>query len=171
MVIAAVGAVTHGTVRLEAQRTSASELTAAFLFNFVKFTTWPDDVLRDDDPIVVCVSGNGDVADSLARLTRDQRVDEHPLAVQRTNLVESLVRCHVVYGAALDNSRALLLIRTTAGHPILTVSDSADFAQRGGVANFFIDGGRMRFAVNPAAADRARLRISSKLLALAKVVQ
>jgi hypothetical protein len=51
------------------------------------------------------------------------------------------------------------------------VSDFEDFAVIGGVANFFIDGGRMRFKVNPDAAERHRLRISSNLLTLARVVR
>ncbi len=154
-----------------AQSVSAPDLAAAFLFNFVKYTTWPADVLPDGSPIVVCVGGNDWVADSLVQLTRNQRVDGHPLSIRRTNLERSLDGCHVVYGAALDANRVSELVRAASGRPILTVSDSADFAQRGGVANFFVDDGRMRFAVNPAAAERARLRISSRLLTLAKVVR
>ncbi len=167
---AALSGVSLGAVRLEAQGIAAPELTAAFLFNFVRFTTWPADVLQKGGPVVVCVSGNNWVADSLVDLTRDQTVDGHPLQVRRTNLDQPLDQCHVVYGAALDANRAQRLIHEASGRPILTVSDVSDFAQRGGVANFFIDGGRMRFAVNPAAADRAGLRISSRLLTLARLV-
>lgn len=166
--VVAVGS--SGAVSLAAQNVSAPDLAAAFLFNFVKFTTWPADVLWGDSPIVVCVSGS-DVADSLVQLTRNQRVDGHPLSIRRANLDRPLDGCHVVYGAALDATRAQELLRAASGRPILTVSDSADFAMRGGVANFFVDDGRMRFAVNPAAAERARLRISSRLLTLAKVVR
>ena len=73
-----------------------------------------------------------------------------------------------VYGPPGRN-QAQELVRDVGG-PILTVS-AARFAERGGVANFFVDGGRMRFAVNPGAAERARLRISSRLLTLAKLVR
>jgi len=167
----ALGGLFLGATGLGAQSASAPDLTAAFLFNFVKFTTWPADVLPDTNPIVVCVSGDDRVADSLVQLTRNKSVGGHPLSVRRTNLDQPLSGCHVVYGAALDGTRAQQLIRTASGQAILTVSDSSDFARRGGVANFFMDGDRMRFAVNPAAADRARLRISSNLLTLATVVR
>ena len=50
------------------------------------------------------------------------------------------------------------------------MSDAVDFAARGGIANFFMDGSRMRFAVNPGAASRAQLQISSRLLSLARIV-
>jgi hypothetical protein len=168
---ATLGALAPATCRLEAQGVSTPGLTAAFLFNFVKFTTWPDNVLPGGMPIVVCVSGNDRVADSLIQLTQGKTVEGHTLAVRSMNIDQSPHECHVVYGASLDANRAQALVRATSGHPILTVSDLEDFAWRGGVANFYIDGGRMRFAVNPDAADRARLRISSKLLSLARIVR
>jgi hypothetical protein len=158
-------------LNLEAQSVSTPELTAAFLFNFVKFTTWPADALRDGGAIVICVSGNDQVADSLVRLTEKKMLEGHSLVVRRTDLDQPLNECHVVYGASLNAHRARELILAASGNPILTVSDLEDFAERGAVANFFIDAGRMRFAVNPAAAERARLRISSRLLTLAKVVR
>ena len=55
--------------------------------------------------------------------------------------------------------------------PTLTVSDGAAFAEAGGTANFFVEDQKMRFAINPEAAERARLRVSSKLLSLAKLVK
>ena len=171
VIVATLGAVSAAAILLEAQGVSTPGLTAAFLFNFVKFTTWPADGLREGSPIVICVDGNEPVAGALVQLTKDKTVEGHALAIRRTDLERPLTECHVVYAASLNANRAQELIRSTSGHPILTVSDLEDFAERGGVANFFIDGGRMRFAVNPDAADRARLRISSKLLALAKVVR
>jgi hypothetical protein len=171
VVLVVLASLSSGALRLAAQNVSVPELAAAYLFNFVRFTTWPADVMPPGGSIVVCVSGNDWVADALVQLTRNQRVDGHPLSVRRSSLDRSLDGCHVVYGAALDAARAQELVKAASGRPILTVSDSADFAQRGGVANFFIDDGRMRFAVNPAAAERARLRISSRLLTLAKVVR
>ena len=170
-----IAAILAGTVpaatRLQAQGVSTPELTAAFLFNFVKFTTWPADALRDGGPIVICVSGNDQVADSLVQLTRDKKAEGHPVVVRRTDLDRPLKECHVVYAASLDASGARELVLAVSGHPILTVSDLEDFAEHGGVANFFIDSGRMRFAVNPDAAERARLRISSRLLTLSRVVR
>jgi len=171
IVATALGTAECGRPRLGAQTITAPELTAAFLINFVRFTTWPSDVLEDRVPIAVCVIGHDGVSDSLVHLTRGKNVNDHPLEIERRNVNRSVDGCHVIYGAGFDGKDAQWLIRAATGRAVLTVSDLTDFAQRGGVANFFIDGGRMRFAVNPAAAERARLRISSKLLTLAKVVR
>jgi hypothetical protein len=170
LAITAVAGVLFGGVQLEAQSVSAPALTAAFLFNFVRFTTWPADVLANGTAIVVCVSGDDRVAESLVQLTRDKKVEGHALSVRRTDLRRPLTGCHLVYAAALDWASTQELVRAASGRPILTVSDASDFARRGGVANFFLIEGQMRFAVNPAAADRARLRISSRLLTLGSVV-
>ena len=170
VLMAVLGSCAPGAVRLAAQHVSEPELAAAFLFNFVRYTTWPADVMPAGSPIVVCISGSDWVADALVQLTRNRLVDGHVLSIRRDGPDRSLDGCHVVYGAALDAAHGQALVRAASGRAILTVSDSVDFAQRGGVANFFIEDGRMRFAVNPAAAERARLRISSRLLTLAKMV-
>jgi hypothetical protein len=171
LIAAAVAGVAPAAIRLQAQGVSTPELTAAFLFNFVKFTTWPEDALRAGGQIFICVSSNDQVAQSLAELAHNKMAEGHSVVVRRTVLNQPLKECHVVYAASLDATRARELVLAVSGLPILTVSDLEDFARRGGMANFFIDSGRMRFAVNPDAAERARLRISSRLLALSRVVR
>jgi hypothetical protein len=79
--------------------------------------------------------------------------------------------CHLLYisGAVAKQSTALLKSLSTT--PTLTVSDLADFAQSGGIVNFIVEDDRMRFVINTDAVDRARLRLSSKLLSLATIVK
>jgi hypothetical protein len=54
---------------------------------------------------------------------------------------------------------------------VLTVSDAARFAETGGMVELFVEGDRMRFAVNVDALQRARVRLSSRMLGLAKIVK
>jgi hypothetical protein len=170
IVAAAAASLGIGRSQPQTQDASAAELVAVYLVNFVRFTRWPSDVLPDGSTIVVCVGGDGRVADSLARAIRNRPINGHPLAIRKTTLDHSFEGCHVLYAPDLDGTSAERLIQTTSMQPILTVSDAADFAEIGGVANFFVDNGRMKFAVNPNAAVRARLRISSRLLTLARIV-
>ena len=168
----ALSGVAPAAIRLEAQGVSTPGLTAAFLFNFVKFTTWPADALRDGSPIVVCVSGNDQVADALVQLTTNKTVEGHALG-------DSANGPRPAADGVPHRVRRVPRREPRAGAGPCDVGPSdphgerpgRTFAERGGVANFFIDGGRMRFAVNPDAADRARLRISSRLLTLAKLVR
>lgn len=156
---------------LEAQQPSAPQLVAAFLLNFVKFTTWPEASLPAGARIVICVLDDDRVADALTQITIGKSVSGHPIEVRGATRRSVPSGCQMVYSGDLDRRRARQLIEVTSGLPILTVGVSSDFAELGGVANFFVDSGRMRFAVNTRAADRSQLRISSKLLSLARIVQ
>jgi hypothetical protein len=166
----ALAAVLVGGVPSHAQNASVADVSAAYIVNFVRFTTWPADVLAPGAPVVICVGGSDWVADALAQLTRNQEIDKRPLAIRRTSPDGSIDGCHVYYGSNLNGVRAERLLRTTASLPILTMSDATDFAERGGIANFFIEDGKLRFAVNPNAATRAGLHISSRLLIRARIV-
>jgi hypothetical protein len=167
-----VAGVAGGSTSVDAsQAASAAEVKAAYLLNFIRFTTWPSEILADDAPIVTCVSGDDSVADALEDQIRGQRIAGHAISVQRLKRDAALASCHLLYWSSSKDARGHDSLVQSFKQPILTVSDSPDFAALGGIVNFFIDSGRMRFAVNPAAADRVQLRISSKLLALAKIVK
>lgn len=157
--------------QVEAQHASAPELIAAYLLNFVKFTTWPEEHLPAGARIVICVLDDDRVADALTQITIGKSVGGRPIDVRGAPRRSGPGGCQMVYSSGLDGRRARQLIHETSGLPILTVGASSEFAEQGGVANFFVDRGRMRFAVNTRAADRAQLQISSKLLSLARIVR
>jgi uncharacterized protein DUF4154 len=151
---------------------SASALKAAFLYNFVKFIEWPGDSIQSATPLAMCVVGDHALADALDDMVRGRTVGGHDLAVRRPRLEDDAVRsCQVLYVTGLDERRMIELVDRLAGVPMLTASDAEGFAQLGGVAHFFVEGGKMRFAVNLQSAQRARLTVSSKLLGLAVVVK
>jgi len=159
-----------GTGPAGAQVATAPELKAAFLFNFVRFTTWPADALPAGGPIAICVLGDRPVAQALEDFTRDQHLDGHAIVVRRLRDQDAGRDCHLLYASDLRADREARLIAQTRGAAVLTASDSATFMQRGGIAAFHLAAGRMRFSVNPSAAKRARLQVSSRLLGLAVIV-
>ena len=146
-------------------------LKAAFLYNFVKFAEWPAEAVTSDGALKLCVLGDEAVGTALEQTVKDRQVDGHPLTVVRVNADGALSACHVLYVTGLDRRRSAQLIERVKGAPVFTVSDLDAFATFGGVGQLFVENGKMRFALNPASAQRARLRISSKLLALAKLVK
>jgi hypothetical protein len=150
---------------VQAQVATAPELKAAFLLNFVKFTSWPASVAPDGADLTMCVVG------ALDDVTRGQRIDGRGIVVMALGRGDNAERCHLLYASGLRADQERSLIDATRGRPILTASDSSTFMKRGGVAAFHIAGGRMKFSVNPSAAERAQLRISSKLLSLAVIVK
>jgi hypothetical protein len=152
------------------QTASAPALKAAYLLNFVRFTEWPAAVLAPGAPITLCVVNNRAVSSFLADLTAGRLVEGHALVVA-TPKPDALASCHLLFASDLDSQAAAALMASVAGKPVLTVSDMDKFAERGGVADLFVDHGTIGFAINLAAAQRAGVRLSHKLLSLAKIVK
>ena len=146
-------------------------LKAAFLYNFVKFAEWPAEVVAPNSPLTLCVLGDEGVQSELEQSVKGHTVGGHSLNVIRITLDGALRSCHLLYVTGLDRRRLSELIARVKEAPVFTVSDFDAFASFGGVAQLFLENGKVRFAINPASALRARLRISSKLLTLAKLVK
>lgn len=149
----------------------ASELTAAFLYNFAHFTEWPPDAVPATAPLVLCVINDNEVARFLDRAVQGKTVNGRRLTVRRAGTGDALGDCQLLYASGLDASRARQVLNSVKSVAVLTVSDLADFAAMGGTAKLFMDGKRMRFAVNVDAALRANIRISAQLLNLAQIVR
>jgi hypothetical protein len=157
---------------LALRQASPMELRAAFIFNFAKFTEWPIATIGDNDPISLCVVDDDEEAsDMFRRVVKGRSVGTHGLAVRTRALDDNLSECQVVYAPDLDAKSATALLTQVADSPVLTISDYDQFARMGGVANFIVEDGMIRFAINVESTQRARLKVSSRLLTLAKVVR
>jgi hypothetical protein len=153
------------------QAADVGALKAAFLYNFAKFAEWPDDVLPSGKRLALCVVGDANVADALEQTIKGRAIDTHELTVQIVKPDGPLAACHLLYvsaGELKHTSATLVVLRT---QPVLTVSDADHFAENGGIAQLIVENDRMRFAVNPKAIERSRLRLSAKLLSLAQIIK
>jgi hypothetical protein len=152
---------------LSAQVASESALRAAFLFNFVKFTEWPDDVLRPGAPLVMCAVDDA-VFDDLQNIVAGKSVGGHSVSAVRSTIDGNHKSCALVYVSRRDNRHCPRIVANLKGQSVLTVSDGEDFIGVGGMIQLITENGRMRFSINTAAAKEARLRLSANLLGLAK---
>jgi hypothetical protein len=169
--VCALAARPAGAAANGVQGSRATAVTAAFLYNFAKFTEWPREALPDGAPLVLCVMQDAPLAAALREETSGRTVEGHPLVVRQTDGKGPLRSCHILYAANLDAARAAALLQNVQPAPVLVVSDFEDFSRLGGTAHLFVEDDRMRFAINVDAAARAGLRISSRLLSLAVIVK
>jgi len=156
-------------VSVSGQTVTQPALKAAFLYNFAKFAEWPDDS-APTTPLTLCVLDDAAVDESLSQLVKGSAVNGRPVTVLRASH-DKIRACHLAYFGGTDVERAVALLDEIKGAPILTVSDGEQFARMGGVIGLFLEDGKMRFAVNPDAAQRGGVRLSSRLLTLAKLVK
>jgi hypothetical protein len=159
---------------LVAQSTNEYQLKAAFLFNFAKFIDWPDKSFAGpQSPFMVCVVGRDPFGSALDSQLLSKSVDNRTLQIARFPSVNNMLlenRCQIAFISSSEKDHFRQVIDSFQGQNILLVGDADGFAASGGAIEFALEGDHVRFAINPEAADRAGLHVSSKLLALARIV-
>ena len=140
------------------------QVKSAFLYNFTGFVSWPEATLQNRTEFSLCVTGTDPFGSQLDRLT-GKSVHNMRLVVRRLSSLAMVDDCQLIYiGENTDLTEVLLLLRE---QPVLTISDTEEFFEQGGIIQFKLVQNRVRFKINVDAATSAGLNISSKLLSLA----
>lgn len=147
------------------------QLKAAFLYNFTKFVEWPSHrFAQTNSPIVIGVLGRNPFGDELEKIVKDRKVNGRDILVTNITASAGVKAVHMVFISAGEEERwreTLASLRNTA---VLTVGESAVFAQTGGMINFTLQADKVRFEINQNRADAAGLKFSAQLLKLATAV-
>ncbi len=152
---------------LGAQTVSEYDVKAAFLYNFTKFVDWPASAFPDPENLKICVLGDDPFGKSLRSVAGEQ-VGGHKLTVTQTDSLARPTGCQVLFISHSERERLPQILAAVRGAPVLTVGDTKGFADDGVIINFVLEGSKVRFEINTESADRAGIKISSKLLQLAK---
>jgi uncharacterized protein DUF4154 len=154
--------------KVQAQ-SSEYQVKAAFLYNFAKFVEWPSDAFGGGNAqLVIGVVGDDPFGGALDQAINGKTVNGRALAVRRLKWGQDLRSCHVLFISASERKHLTQIIQSVKGASVLTVGDMGQFNQEGGIINFILAARQVRFEINSRGANQARLRISSKLMALAK---
>ena len=156
--------------RAEPPDTNAQK--AEMLGNMAKFVQWPDAIMvQNKGQIVVAVLGEDELAASIASVLSARSVNGKPVFVRFARRAKDVKGCQIVYIASSEIGHAAEVEEVLRGSPTLTLADTAGFAIRGGMVNFSGTPPHVRFEICLARAEQAGLKISSRLLALAHVVE
>ena len=146
---------------------SETEVKAAFLFNFAKFVTWPTQAFSSETaPIQLAVFGDEEVTSTLKSLLSDKKAHGRSFEVKRILSPQEAKNFQIVYITSTENRRASQILEVTRKLPVLTVGESDQFLDLGGMINFLFEDSQLRFEINPEPAEKVKLEISSKLLRL-----
>ena len=141
----------------------------AFLYNFAKFTRWPETAFAGQAAFELCVIGNdpfGALLDALAQ----KSVGEHRVAIRRLMRPAEAAHCHMVFIAQDAVAAHDGVPDELVGPGVLLVGDSPGLASRGAIINLVTDANKVRFEVNIEAARRAGLVLDTQLLRLGRLV-
>jgi hypothetical protein len=157
---------------VQAGAPSEHQVKAAFLYNFANFVQWPEGALGPPgSPLKVCVVGTDPFGAALDDAFRGQVVQGRTVQIARGRSLAALGRCHILFLSQSEQGRWPVLLKELGTAPTLTVADGPPLVRQGGMISFVMEAKRVRFEINRGAAEHAGLRISSKLLALARLVE
>ena len=146
-------------------------IKAGFIYNFANLMQWPANTFSNpDSPIVIGVLGTDTSGGILDEVLAGKRVNGRPFAVKHLKRGVDLKGCNIVFVSASETAHLDEILHLLRNLPILTIGETPSFAQRGGIINFIVVDDKIRFEVNVEAAKQADISISSRLLALAKIV-
>lgn len=147
------------------------QLKAAFLFHFTQYVEWPAEATGEDNsPFLICIVGEDPFQNSLEDAIKGKLVVGKAAKIRHIRQVEDGQKCHLIFLGNNESGRVSQLPESLKHAPVLTVGESADFLKNGGIIRFCMEGNKVRFEVSQEAAQGANLKISSRLLLLAKSV-
>jgi hypothetical protein len=161
----------------EVDEAKAIKVKVAYLYNFAKFIQWPDDVFEDEKaPIVIGVLGADPFGRVLDDMVKGKSIGERPIKIERFDWNKEedrgrLQDCHILYISSSERNRFDEIHGALEEQPVLLVGDTEDFAENGGIIGLVLEKGRIVFEINRVAADRAGLKVSARLLKLARIVE
>jgi len=146
-------------------------IKAAFLYNFIKFVDWPSESFKNGAaPINLCVLGDDPFGEALDTL-RNKRVKGRRLVIKRVRRVEQIEGAHLLFISTSEKGRVKEILKSLADAPVLTISEMEGFGQNGGIINFITIDNKIQFEINSEKAQQHKLKISSQLLKLARIVR
>ena len=147
------------------------QLKAAFIFHFAQMVEWPAGTFETgNQPLTLCLLNSEPNRTEIRGTVEGKSTGGR---VVRTRFLDSPINsdgCNILFLSRSDSHVQESVLRSLRGKPVLTVGETDDFLDQGGMIRFHFDQDKIRFDVNLAAADAVHLKISSRLLLLATAV-
>jgi len=144
------------------------EIKAAFVYNFIKFVEWPEEITELYPEISIAILGRDPFGETLDNLIKGKSIKDKKLSVYRYSDIEDIHFCHVLFISKSEEKNLKLIFAHLKEKSILTVGESSDFLKHGGIIKLLEKDNRVRFEINLQQANASRLKISSRLLRLAE---
>ena len=162
------------------------QIKAAFIYNFIKFVDWPKEkVAESNEPAIIGIVGKDPFGNAFAPV-KDKEDKDRKVLIKRFKPIEelkksgekdksllereidSLRKCHLLFICSSEEKSINEIINLVKDYSVLTIGDMQGFLESGGIINFIMEEKKVRFEINMTAANRAKLKIRSQLLRLAK---
>jgi hypothetical protein len=151
---------------------SEYQVKAAYLYNFLKFIEWPPEAFKSESaPFVVGIMGDNSFSETIEQTIKGKSIKGRQLEVKRLKWGQGLRICHILYVSSYEQRHLAQILQITKGASILTIGEMDQFTEQGGIINLTMEENKVYFEINLGAAEQSQIKISSKLLALAKNIK
>lgn len=172
--VAALGMMFCGAVAFAAGEPQLEQqVKAAFVVKFGMFVEWPASVtntVQKAEPFEIGILGDDPFREFVDEAAKKARINGRTMTVRRAKELSALDGCRIFFIGENNPDRVKEILPALHGKPVLTVGDAPGFAGLGGMIGLYKQDGRLRFEINPAVAEKSRLKVSAKLLVLGKIV-
>jgi hypothetical protein len=156
----------------EARQAAEYEVKAAFLYKFASYVEWPPQVFAEaGSPFAIGVAGADLLADALARIVAQRTIDGRPVEIRKLRRGDPVDGLQILFVGRDGGERLSDFLDSARGRPVLTVSESEDAFALGSMINFVVVDDKVRFDVALREAEHANLKVSSRLLSVARKVR
>jgi hypothetical protein len=165
-----VGTASHLQAKDYPQDMSEAQAKAAYLIQFKKYASWPQNMLPVEAPVVIGIVGAPAVEKELEARIAERPRKKRQIKLKHLRVDDSMADIHILYiGNDMAGEIGSWLARAQ-GLPILAVTETGDRMPAGSMINFVHDSGRIRFDVSLTAAERSQIKLSAALLTVARQV-
>jgi hypothetical protein len=158
------------SARAEGPLVDEYQVKALFLYNFAQFVDWPGRAI-DDKTFNICVMGRDPFGHWLQDTVGGRAIDGRAFAIRHISSTREAGSCRMLFIASSEEKHLASIVGEIVSKGILTIADSDRASAAGVMINFILEEGRVHFEINQQAAECEKLRISSRLLSLARMVE
>ena len=152
-------------------QTREYQVKAVFLLNFTHFISWPSNVFTNStQPFQIGILGENPFSGALIDVFKGETFQQRPIHVVESREFASLAQCQMLFISRSESDRLELILSQLGSRPVLTVADVARVSESGVMIQLYREENNVRFAINPEAARKGGLTVSSRLLRVGRVV-
>lgn len=158
-------------VRSCAQMKDGDQQTKAlYIFNFTRFIEWPDETFDEpESPVIIGVIGDPNIYKHVETVVKGGKIGHHPIITQHFISPEQIKNCHFLYIGLSDPDMVKSILDNKLYGSAITISDEPNFLRWGGAIRFYNEQEKLRFEINKESSEKSNVKISSKLLNVAKI--
>jgi hypothetical protein len=146
------------------------QIKAIYIINFTRFIEWPHETLREpDSPLIIGVIGDPNIYKHVETVIKGEKIGHRPIIIQQFVYPDQIKNCHFLYIGLSDPDQVRSILDNKLYGSAITISDEPNFLRWGGAIRFYNEKEKIRFEINTESSKKSNVKISSKLLNLAKI--